>query len=140
MEATHRQTCYGTVLTICQSAITGIHKLHYLRERYLERALHGLRQSQCRNYQIIRSLSWSCLLRDIAIGHDDDHWLRLALRNEVIEDLRSTSQIHPRFLVATDAMQEIKHRIFLLAGLITCRGIYCHTTSKASFGIIIPDL
>ena len=27
MESTHRQTCYGTVLTICQSAITGIHKL-----------------------------------------------------------------------------------------------------------------
>ena len=37
-------------------------------------------------------------------------------------------------------MQEIKHRIFLLAGLVTCRSIYCHTASKASFGILIPDL
>ena len=140
METTHRKTCYGTTLSIGDGTIATIHELHYLRERRLERALHGLRQSQCRDYQIIRCLSWSCLLRDIAISHDNDHWLRLALRNEVIEDLRSTSQIHPRFLVATDAMQEIKHRIFLLAGLVTSRSIYCHTTSKASFGIIIPDL
>ena len=140
METTHRKTCYGTTLCTGDGTIATIHKLHYLRERCLERSLHGLRQSQCRDYQIFRCLSWSCLLRDIAIGHDDDHWLRLALRNEVIENLRSTSQIHPRFLVATDAMQEIKHRIFLLAGLVTCRSIYCHTASKTSFGIIIPDL
>ena len=79
-------------------------------------------------------------MRDIAIGHHNEHGLCLTLSNEIVENLGCTSEFTPRILVTTDTMQEIKHGVLLTAGLVASRRIDCQSAGKACCGTLIPHL
>ena len=115
-------------------------KLDDIRESRLKRALHGLGQSHGRHQETVGRLTGACLLRDVAIGHHQNHRLGLALSDEVVHNLCGTAQLAPRILVATDAVQQVEDGIVLLAGFVARRGIDGQTTRQSGGRALIPHL
>ena len=91
METTHRQTGNRTTRLLLLHPVVGFDKLHHIRETLLHRALHRTRQLHAGTIQAQARFTRSGLLIHIAIGHDDNHRLRLALCNQVVQDLYGTA-------------------------------------------------
>ena len=140
VEATHRQACDGTMSLVLLHTVGLLNELHHIGEGCLETALHGLGQHHGGDPESLGSLTRTSLLRDVAIGHHHQHGLGLALSNQVVEYLGSTSQFAPGILITTDAMQQIEHRILLAAGLIACRGVDSEPAGKPCCGTLVPNL
>ena len=121
-------------------AVGLLDELHHIGKGCLETALHGLGQHHGGDAESLGSLTRTSLLRDVAIGHHHQHGLGLALCNQVVEYLGSTSQFAPGILVTTDAMQQIEHRILLAAGLIACRGVNSESAGEPCSRTLVPCL
>ena len=104
MEATHGQTGDGTVSLAFLYTIGLLDKLDYVGEGRLERTLHRLRQHHRGHTEALAGLSRTSLLRDVAVGHDQNHRFCLALSNQVIHNLGCTTKLAPRILVTTNTM------------------------------------
>ena len=116
VETTHRQACHGTVTLVGLHAVVSLHILDNIGEGLLVESVHRVRQVERRLCEGSGLLAWSRLLRDIAIGHDDNHRHSLPLRYQVVHDLSGTAQFAPSLFVATHAVQQIEHGIALLFG------------------------
>jgi hypothetical protein len=59
----------------------------------------------------------------VSVGHHHDHRLRLALGDEVVENLRSPPQGDPLFFISAAAMQQIEDGVSLAAAAVPRRRI-----------------
>ena len=104
VKTTHRQTGDSTMSLIFLDTICLLDEVHDIRESSLERTLHRFGEHHRGNLEALRGLARTCLLRDVTIGHHDEHGLSLTLGNEIVEDLGGTSEFAPCVLITTDAM------------------------------------
>ena len=90
--ATHREAGDGTALLLGDGAVVGVDEGDDLREGVGEVGLAGtgIAVGVC-----IAVVGRGGLLGGIAVGHDEDHRLGLALGDEVVEDLGGTSKVKP---------------------------------------------
>ena len=63
----------------------------------------------------------------MAEGHDDDRGNGLLVRDEVVHDGVGHAGLRPAALVVVGAMQQVHHRIFLVAGAVVGRRVHHHT-------------
>ena len=78
------------------------------------------------------------LLRSIAIGHHHNHRLCLALRNQIIQNLRGSAKRSPRFLVAALAVEQVEHRVALAGGFVAGRGVNRDAALHSQRRAIVP--
>ena len=64
----------------------------------------------------------------MAEGHDDDRGNGLLLRNEIVHDGVGHAGLRPAALVVVGAVQQVHHRIFLVAGVVVGRRVDDHAT------------
>ena len=140
VEATHRQSGNGTVRLVLLHTVGLLDEFHHIGEGGLEGTLHGLRQHHRGHAKTLGGLTRASLLRDVAVGHHQNHRLGLALGDEVVHDLCGTTQLAPCILVATDAVQQIEYGIFLTAGLVACRGVDGQSTGNIGRRTLVPYL
>ncbi len=138
--AAHRQTGYGARLLLGYGAVGRVDELHYVGECRLERALHGLGQLDAGCGISQRRLARCGLQCRVAVGHDDDHRLGLALRDEVVEYLRRAAQLAPCVLVASHAVQQIEYGVALVALLVSGGSVDSQTALHAEGGAVVPYL
>ena len=140
METTHRQSSDGAVSLILFYTIGLLDKLNHIRECCLKTSLHGLWQHHGWHLETFAGLTRASLLRDVAVGHHQNHWLGLTLSNEVVHNLCSTPQLAPSVLVATDTMQQVEYRIILAAGLIAGWCVNGESAGDACSRTLVPHL
>ena len=141
MVAAHREAGNGTVLLVGLRAEILVDELHHIGESTLERALAhllGILGSHAGHDEALGRFARGSLLPGVAVGHHHNHRLGLALRDEVVQDLRRAPQSHPSLLVTTGAVQEIEDGITLAAGFITGRSVDRHAAFLAQRGAVIP--
>src|SRR4029453_4703896 len=61
-------------------------------------------------------------------GHDDDRGNGLLLREEIVHDHFAHAGLRPAALVVVGAVQQVDHRIFLVAGVVAGRRVHDYTT------------
>ncbi len=75
----------GAVSLILLDAVGLLYKLNHIGEGGLETALHGLRQHHGWHLDALAGLARTSLLRDVTVGHHEDHRLSRTLGNEVVQ-------------------------------------------------------
>ena len=138
VETTHRQTGDGAVSLVLLDAVGLLDELNHIGECCLKTSLHGLWQHHGWYLETLAGLTRTSLLRDVAVGHHQNHWLGLTLSNEVVHNLSSTSQLAPGVLVATDTVQQVEHWIILAAGLVAGWCVDSEAACKSSSRTLVP--
>ena len=69
-------------------------------------------------------------LRRVAVRHDDDHRLRLARRDQVVEDDVGAAHRRPGVLVTAAAVQQVEHRVLRGARLVAGRRVDVHPAAR----------
>ena len=78
------------------------------------------------------------MLRDIAIGHNYDHWFGLTLSDKVVENLCCTTLSQPSLLITSDTMEEIEYRVALARILVTCWSIDSESAVDSLVSRMVP--
>ena len=138
VETAHRQSRNRPALLRFVHTVSTLDKLHNVSERAFHSAIHRFRQVEYRLVDTSGSLARSGLLRNISIGHHNNHRLRFPRSNQIIEYLRRASQRNPCLLVATHAMQKIKHRVNAITILVARRSIDSHAPVHIQALAIVP--
>mgnify|MGYP003291120470 CR=1 FL=1 len=79
------------------------------------------------------------LVLAVAVGHNDDHRLGLALGDEVVEDLRGAAGAEPGLLIAAHTVEEVEDGVSGLAALVAGRGVNGHTAVHPEHVGVVPD-
>ena len=112
-----------------------------LREGGFIGAVHGFWEVELGLDKSVGGLAGSGLLRCVAVRHHHDHRFRLALRDEIVEDLGGPAEFHPRLLVSAHSVQKVKHRVSgLSAVFVTCRSVDRHPAPHPKRRAVIPNL
>lgn len=140
VHAAHGEAADGAGALLLDDAVVALDILDDVGEGSLEVAGNALIATE-RGGGIVGALAEGGRLAGIAVGHDDDHRLGLALRDEVVHDLCGTTEVGPCFLVAACSVEEVEDRVLLLALLIACGGVDGEATLlHAERGAGVPDL
>ena len=86
----------------------------------------------------IAEIGGSGLLGRIPVGHHEDHRLRLAGGDQVVENLGGSAEVQPGILVAGIPVQKVENGIALLAVLVSRRGVDVHPAAHPEFGAVVP--
>ena len=134
--AAHGEAGDGAAFFLGDGAVVGIDEGDDLREGINEVGFSGEGVAVGVSVSVVGGCG---LLGGVAVGHDQDHRLGLALGDEVVEDLRGAAEVKPGVLVTGVAMEEVEDGIFLLAALLVPRrGIDVDATSVAEGLAVIP--
>ncbi len=75
----------------------------------------------------------------VARGHDDDHRLRLAGRDEVVEDEPGPADGPPGVVAVPSTVQQVEHRVALRARLVAGRRVDVHPPKALEGGRVVRD-
>ena len=138
METTHRKTCNSTMCLVSLHTVVAFYELDDFRESLLKLTIHHGRMEWL--VETHAALSRSCLERYMSIWHDYNHRLTQSLSCQVINNLTSSSIIHPFILITTCTMKQVKHRVFLIRILlIFSRCINIQPTIHIEMITLVPD-
>ena len=82
------------------------------------------------------------VLVGVAVGHDDEHGFRLALGDQVVQDLAGPAERRPRILVSPTPMEQVQDRIlgFLVITVISCGRIDIQSADHVILRRVVPHL
>ena len=136
MAAAHGEAGDGAAFLLGDSAIVAVDEFDDFRERVSEVGLAGEGVTVGVGVAVVGR---GGLLGGIAVGHDEDHWFGLALRDEVVEDLGGAAEVEPGVLIAGVAVEQVEYGIFLLAvGLVPRRGVDVDAAAVPEGGAVVP--
>ena len=78
------------------------------------------------------------LLVAVAVGHDHDHRLRLLVGDQAVHDQAGAAHVEPRVLVAAGAVQQVQHRVGLLAVFVAGGRVDVHAPLELQRRRVVP--
>ena len=123
MKTSHGKSCNRTVLFLRLHAVIAFDKPDDVFKSTFVGAIHGFRDHKLRLVEVFTSLTRCSILNHVAIWHHHHHRLGFARSNQVVQNLSSSSQIDPGFLISSSSVQEVENRVTFLGGFIPRRGV-----------------
>src|SRR6516225_9120339 len=129
--ATARKAGDGAAVAIWFRAIGSVDE----RDNIFHQAFRE--EQNCRSaFAVIRiandgNKTWRCDLVLVGIWHDHDHRADLALRDQVVEDLRSVSKLIPIVFIAATAVEKIENRVAVCVGFVARRRVDPQATTHS---------
>ena len=122
LAAAHGQTGHGTVLRIGDYAILFLHHRDDVRQEDHLEIVVAAAPSRLGCGHLLGILPDEMDVLALAVVHDHDERNRLALGNQVVQDLTGMALRGPTLLILGVAMLEVQDRVFLIQVLLVLRG------------------
>ncbi len=132
LAAAAREARDGAALAPVERAEIALHERHHaLGQLAGEVGVHPGRLHRGRGRRAVHH---------VAVRHHDDHLLRLALGDEVVQDDVELAHLEPGLLGVGGAADQIEDRIFLVAFLVSRRGVDHQRAVHADHGGLVVHI